>query len=110
MPTINRFEDLHCWQDARKLVFYIYALTSKDEFRKDYGLKDQVRRSAISGMANISEGFHRNSDKDFTKFLDYARASLAETISHCYVALDQNYITNAELANAQQLTDITWKR
>ncbi len=40
------------------------------------------------------------SQNDFAKFLDYARASIAETISHCYVALDQNYITNLELLYA----------
>ena len=110
MPTIHRFEDLHCWQDARKLVNMIYDLTKKKEFSKDYGLKDQIRRSAISGMANISEGFHRSTNKDFTKFLDYSRSSIAETISHCYVALDQNYINNSELSNAKDMADRTWKR
>ena len=110
MPTINRFEDLHCRQDARKLVNMIYDLTKKKEFSKDYGLKDQIRRSAISGMANISEGFHRSTNKDFTKFLDYSRFSIAETISHCYVALDQNYINNSELSNAKDMADRTWKR
>ena len=110
MPTINRFEDLHCWQDARKLVSMIYGLTKKKEFSKDFGLKDQIRRSAISGMANISEGFHRRTNKDFIKFLDYSRSSIAETISHCYVALDQNYINNSELSNVKDMADRTWKR
>nr|MBF0223728.1 four helix bundle protein [Desulfobulbaceae bacterium] len=59
MPTIKRFEDLHCWQDSRKLGSAIYDLTKKSAFSKDYGLKDQIRRSAISGMANISEAFRR---------------------------------------------------
>ena len=48
--------------------------------------------------------------KDFIKFLDYSRASVAETISHCYVALDQNYIDNSELSNAKDMADRTWKR
>ena len=110
MPTINRFEDLHCWQDARKLVRLIYDLTKKKEFSKDFGLKDQIRRSAISGMANISEGFHRSSPKDFIKFLDYSRSSIAETTSHCYVALDQGYINDAELTETKEMADRTWKR
>ncbi len=110
MPTIKRFEDLNCWQDSRKLVSSVYALTKKNEFSKDYGLKDQIRRSAISGMANIAEGFHRKTNKDFIKFLDYARSSIAETISHCYVALDQNYINDSELAKTKEMADNTWKR
>nr|MBF0223730.1 four helix bundle protein [Desulfobulbaceae bacterium] len=52
MPTIKRFEDLDCWQGSRKLVSRIYELTKKSALSKDYGLKDQIRRSAISGMAN----------------------------------------------------------
>ena len=110
MSTIKRFEDLHSWQEARKLVAILYGLTKKKEFCADFGLKDQVRRSAVSSMANIAEGFHRNSNKDFVKFLDYARSSVAETISHCYVALDQKYITEQEITEAQTQADITWKR
>ena len=60
-------------------------------------------------MANIAEGFHRNSKKDFMKFLDYARSSIAETISHLYVAFDQNYIVDLELNNATDQADIVWK-
>lgn len=71
MATIKRFEDLECWQEARNLVRLIYSLTRNNKFRKDFELVSQVRRSAVSSMANISEGFHRNSRKDFIKFLDY---------------------------------------
>ena len=91
MATIKRFEDLECWQEARRFVGLIYELTKSDVFRKDFELVGQVRRSAISSMANIAEGFHRNSTRDFMKFLDYSRSSIAETVSHCYVASDQNY-------------------
>lgn len=92
------------------MVRAIYDMTKKTSFSKDYGLKDQIRRSAISGMANIAEGFHRKTNKDFVKFLDYARASIAETISHCYVALDQSYINDSELENVRELADNAWKR
>ncbi len=110
MPKDNKIVINTGWQDARELDNIIYALTKKKEFSKDFGLKDQIRRSAISGMANISEGFHRRTNKDFIKFLDYARASIAETISHCYVALDQNYINDSELAKTKEMADNTWKR
>lgn len=97
MATIKRFEDLECWQEARALVKIVYSFTKKSEFKKDYELVRQVRKSAVSSMANISEGFHRNSAKDFMRFLDYSRSSVAETLSHLYVALDQKYIDDQEL-------------
>lgn len=66
--------------------------------------------SAISSMANISEGFHRRSNKDFMKFLDYSRASVAESVSHCYVALDQDYIDEKEMTQVNQQADVVWKK
>ena len=110
MATIKRFEDLECWQEARKFVNLIYGLTNKDHFKKDFGLQRQVRGSAVSIMANIAEGFHRNSNKDFMRFLDYSRASIAETISHCYVAVDQKYIDEHEITIVKREADAVWKK
>ena len=110
MATIKRFEDLECWQEARKLVKLIYGFTKKSDFKRDYELVGQIRRSAVSSMANISEGFHRNSNKDFMRFLDYSRSSVAETVSHCYVALDQHYIDEGEMTNVNKQADIVWKK
>lgn len=107
---INRFEDIECWQLARMLVKFIYALTTKAAFRKDFDLVSQIRRSAVSVMANIAEGFHRHSTKDFLKFLDYARASVAEIISHAYVGLDQRYITETEMSDLKTQADALWKK
>ena len=61
-------------------------------------------------MANIAEGFHRNSTKDFMRFLDYSRSSIAETLSHCYVALDQQYVDRSEMTKVKQQADIVWKK
>lgn len=110
MATIKRFEELDCWVESRKLVGIIYSLSKKEQFRKDFDLVSQARRSAISTMANIAEGFHRASNKDFMKFLDYSRSSVAETISHCYVALDQGYISAEEMDQVNNQADILWKR
>ncbi len=110
MGTVRRFEDLECWQEARKLVGLIYSFTQKKGFKSDFELISQIRRSAVSGMANIAEGFHRNSNKDFMKFLDYSRASIAETVSHCYVALDQKYITEPEMHQAKEQAELVWKK
>ncbi len=110
MATIKRFEDLECWQEARKLVRLIYKLTKKPDFSKDFKLVDQIRDSAGSSMANTAEGFHRNSNKDFMRFLAYSRSSVAETISHSYIALDQGYIDNTELVQVRVQADIVWKK
>ena len=110
MATIKRFEDLECWQEARKLANLIYQFTKKDSFKKDFELLGQLRRSAISIMGNIAEGFHRKSNKDFMRFLGYSRSSIAETLSHCYLALDQNYIDSVELEQIKEQSEITWKK
>jgi len=110
MATIKRFEDLECWQAARLFVRIIYRLTRNDLFKKDFDLISQIRRSAISSMANTAEGFHRSSSKDFLKFLDYSRSSVAETISHAYVALDQKYINEKEMEELQKSGDLVWKK
>ncbi|EFK95350.1 S23 ribosomal protein [sediment metagenome] len=110
MSTIKRFEDLECWQEARKLVQLIYKLSKKEFFSKDFKLVSQVTDSAVSSMANIAEGFHRNSNKDFMRFLDYSRSSVAETLSHSYVALDQRYMTEDEIHEVREQADVVWKK
>lgn len=66
---------------------------------KDFGLRDQMRRAAVSVMANIAEGFDGQSDAEFIQFLIYARRSASEVQSHLYVALDQRYLTGEEFDN-----------
>ena len=110
MAKIKTFEELTSWQEARKLVNRIYKITLQGSFSKDFELRNQIRRSAISIMANIAEGFHRNSNKDFMRFLDYSRSSLAETISHCYIALDQKYISRTEFEEIKKQANFVWKK
>ena len=97
MPLIERFEDIQGWQEARILTKMVYALTSKELFGKDFGLKDQIRRASVSVMANIAEGFDCDSDIEFARFLGIARRSAVEVQSLLYAALDLNYITQQEL-------------
>ena len=92
MPKITRFEDLECWQEARKLVSKVYAATRENEFKRDLRLSGQIQAAATSSMANTAEGFIRHSDKEFIQFLFIAMSSAAEVQSHLYVALDQHYI------------------
>ena len=92
MAAIERFEDIEAWQGARALVAATYRSTDQGSFARDFGLRDQVRRAAVSIMSNVAEGFERGSDKEFRHFLFVAKASAAEVRSLLYVALDLGYI------------------
>jgi len=96
MSKITRFEDLECWQEARKLVQEVYKICRNPNFKKDFRLIGQIQGAAISTMANIPEGFIRKSSKEFVQFLFISLSSAAEVQSHLYVALDQEYITIEE--------------
>ncbi|MDQ7786911.1 MAG: four helix bundle protein [Thermodesulfovibrionales bacterium] len=89
---IERFEDIEAWKEARDIVNSVYGVCRVDGFKKDFSLIDQVKRAAISIMANIAEGFSRKGNKEFMQFLFIAKSSAAELQSHLYVALDQGYI------------------
>ncbi len=89
---VRRFEDLECWQAARTLVAETYELTCFDQFSRDFCLRDQIRRAAISVMANIAEGFGVVSDIEFIRFLGYSSRSAIEVQSHLYIAIDLHYI------------------
>lgn len=96
MAMIQRFEDIQAWQEARILVKMIYQLTNKENFSKDYGMRDQIRRASVSVMNNIAEGFDCESKVEFARFLGIARRSAVEVQSILYAALDVNYIDLTE--------------
>ena len=92
MVRIERFEDIEAWRDARLLVKQIYEITNDGLFARDFGLRDQIRRAAVSTMSNIAEGFERGSNKDFVRFLFMAKASVGEVRSQLYTAVDLGYL------------------
>ena len=92
MTEIKQFENIEIWQKARELTRMIYTISSKGNFEKDFGLKDQIRRASVSVLSNISEGFERGSNKEFIYFLSIAKGSCGEIRAQLYVALDQKYI------------------
>jgi four helix bundle protein len=92
MPLIKKFEELIAWQEARKLVKMIYETTRDGSLAKDFGLRDQIQRAAVSVMANIAEGFDCESKIEFARFLVIARRSAAEVQSLLYAAQDIGHI------------------
>ena len=89
---IKEFEELDVFKKARELSKCIYGLTDRESFRKDFGLKDQLRRASVSILSNIAEGFERGTNSEFAQFLYVARGSSAEVRAQLIVALDQGYL------------------
>ncbi len=102
MATIRQFEDILSWQKARDLTREIYTATRKDEFSKDFALKDQIRRAAISITSNIAEGFERDGSREFIQFLSHAKGSCGEVRSQLYLALDAGYLKEDEWKTLHQ--------
>lgn len=103
---ITRFEDLQCWQEARKLANMVYdTIDSSPAFQKDRRLKDQCTGAALSTMGGIPEGFARRSNKEFIQFLFISLSSAAELQSHFYVALDRKYVTQETFDRIYQQAD-----
>ena len=96
MAKISRFEEIESWKRARKLTNEIYKITSSGTFSRDFALRDQIRRAAISILSNIAEGFERGGDNEFLQFLSVAKGSCGEARAQLYIALDQAYISTTE--------------
>ena len=116
MASIEKFEDIEAWQKARELTREIYRITNQGFFSRDFGLRDQIRRAAVSIMSNIAEGcergsgqefkqegFGRGGNKEFIQFLSTAKGSASEVQAQLYVALDARYITQEQF---RQLYDM----
>ena len=96
MPTFHTFEEIDAWKESRELVREVYALTRRAPFRSDHGLRDQIRRSAVSVMSNIAEGSERDGNAEFFQFLSTAKGSAGEVRSHLYVALDAGHLSQED--------------
>ena len=94
MAVFKTFEEINAWQNASVLVKDVYAMTRCGDFSKDYGLRDQIQRAAVSICSNIAEGFERRGNKEFINFLWIAKGSAAEVCSQLHNAWDLGYITS----------------
>jgi four helix bundle protein len=99
MSTIKSFKDLKVWKDSRIFVKEIYTMINNFPAKEKYSLTSQITRAAVSIMSNIAEGFARESNKEFIRFLIMARGSTAEVQSDLFIALDLKYIDQKEFQN-----------
>lgn len=110
MAKIERFEDIEAWKLARDSTKLTYEISSTGDFSRDFGLRDQIRRSSVSVMSNIAEGFERDGDREFVQFLAIAKGSCGEARSQLYVALDQGYISQEQFDTAYRSLNEAGKR
>ena len=104
MAAIMKFEEIESWKRGRELCKELYRITSQGQFAKDFGLKDQIRRAAVSIISNIAEGFERDSgDKEFRHYLGMSKGSAGEVRSQLYIALDAGYLTQPEFDDLNRL-------
>jgi len=105
VPTINRFEEIEAWQTARELTRQVYDVSSRGSFGRDFGLRDQMRRAAVSIMSNIAEGFESRTQALFIEFLGRAKGSAGELRAQAYVALDAGHLSQPEFEALQERAD-----
>ncbi len=91
---LTRFEDLQCWQEATSLAVDIYKITSEGKIASDFGLRDQIRRSAVSIASNIAEGRERETPSEFIRFLYIAKGSAGELRTQIYIAKEIGYLSD----------------
>jgi four helix bundle protein len=92
MATINKFEDLDIWQEARRLAKEIQIISVETGLKSDFKFKEQIKSSSGSVMDNIAEGFERDGNIEFRQFLSIAKGSAGETRSQLYRVFDFDYI------------------
>jgi four helix bundle protein len=106
MPGIQRVEDIKAWQKARELVREVYKACVSMRLGRDFGLRDEICRAAVSTMSKNAKGFSRKTDRDFAHVLDMAQGSCGEVQSLLDVAMDTEHLPQSDfellsaLANA----------
>lgn len=86
------FKGLRVWQKGKALAIYIYQATSSGNFMKDYGLRDQIRRAAVSIPSNIAEGDELDTNKQAVRHFYMAKGSSAEVLTQAIIASEIGYI------------------
>lgn len=93
---IQKFEELNIWKLGLEITKIVYDLTAKGNFSRDFGLRDQIRRAVVSISSNIVEGFEKNNNNEFVRFLKISKGSAGETRNQLYIALAVGYIEQNE--------------
>lgn len=101
----TKFEELPIWKEALALTKLVYDLLAKGIFAKDFGLRDQTRRAVVSISSNIVEGFEKNNNNEFIRYLKISKGSIGEVRNQLYIALSVGYITKTEFESVNSRLD-----
>jgi four helix bundle protein len=99
---MGKFVDLKVWQRGKDLAVFLYKTTSQGSFAKDYGLRDQIRRAAVSIPSNIAEGDELGTDKQAVRFFYTAKGSVAEVLTQSIIALEIGYIREGDFRHIEE--------
>ena len=99
---MGKFQELKVWQRAKELAVFIYKLTEQGAFTKDYGLRDQICRAAVSIPSNIAEGDELDTDRQAIKYFYTAKGSSAEVLTQAIIAYEIGYITKEYFDHIQK--------
>ncbi|MGH7590657.1 MAG: four helix bundle protein [Gemmatimonadales bacterium] len=91
--TMGRYEDLRAWRRAMALVEEVYRVTTASSFDRDWGLRSQLRRAAVSVASNIVEGYERGSRREFTRGLTIAKGSCGEVQVQLLLAIRVGHVS-----------------
>jgi four helix bundle protein len=110
---MGNFQKLRVWQLAKEIAVKIYRLTRTNEFSKDFGLKDQIQRSAVSIASNIAEGDELGTDKQSVKYFYISKGSAAELMTQLIIANEIGYIDditkNSLVDECNKISAMLWK-
>jgi four helix bundle protein len=99
---MGKFQDLKVWQRAKDLAVYIYKITAQGKFSKDYALRDQIRRAAVSISSNIAEGDELGTDKLSIRYFYTAKGSSAEVFTQAIISIEIGYIIKEEYNHIEE--------
>ena len=99
------YRELRVWQDAKSIAVDVYRVTQTETWNRDWGLRDQIRRCAVSVPSNIAEGDARSSDRDSIRFFRIALGSLAELETQLQIASEIGYLDEPQLREFLQRTE-----
>jgi four helix bundle protein len=105
---MSGYRDLVVWKKAKELAVLLYKETNQGDFARDFGLRDQLRRTAVSIASNIAEGAERNTNKESVQFFYIAKGSLAEVITQVEISSEIGYLSDIQRDHIlQQCNEIT---
>ena len=100
--SVIRFEELECWQKAKALAVTLYQISKDGKFGRDFGLRDQIRRAAVSIASNIAEGKERETVSEFIRYLYMAKGSAGEVMTQVIIAEEVGYLDREKSIELRQ--------